>query len=110
MSPDTNNNIGNEGDDDNEDDEEEEEDEEEAEPVFKFSPITLSSGLRKSNENSKNMPADFSCMAVHVKFLVIGKMTGEILITDHMGNIIPQYQIRAVMMSCFSPHRILFLV
>lgn len=96
MAPDTNNNIGIEGDDDNDDDEEEDEDEEEEEPVFKFSTIAISSGLRRANESTRNMAADFSCMAVHEKFLVIGKMTGEILITDHLGNIIPQYQIKAV--------------
>jgi hypothetical protein len=90
MSPDTNNNVGNEGDD--ETDEEEDEDE----PVFKYSEITISSGLRKTNDNSKNIPPEFSCIAVHEKFLVIGKTTGEILITDHLGNIIPQYQIKAV--------------
>jgi hypothetical protein len=92
MSPDTNNNVGNEGDDEND----EEEDEDDDEPVFKYSEITISSGLRKANDNSKNLTADFSCIAVHEKFLVIGKTTGEILITDHLGNTIPQYQIKAV--------------
>ncbi len=94
MSPDTNNNIGNESAD--EDDEVEDDDGDEDEPVFKFSTITISSGLRKNNDNIKNIPADFSCIAVHEKFLVIGKTTGEILITDHLGNTIPQYQIKAV--------------
>jgi hypothetical protein len=90
MSPDTNNNVGDDG--DNENDEEEDEDE----PVFKFSTITISSGLRKNNDDSKNIPAEFSCIAVHEKFIVIGKTTGDILITDHLGNTIPQYQIKAV--------------
>jgi len=94
MSPDTNNNIGNESAD--EDDEVEDDDGDEDEPVFKFSTITISSGLRKNNDNIKNIPADFSCIAVHEKFLVIGKTTGEILITDHLGNTIPQYKIIAV--------------
>ncbi len=89
MSPDTNNNIGNE--DENDASSEGEEDE----AVFKFSTITISSGLRKTNDNTKNIPAEFCCIAVHEKFLVIGKPTGEILITDHMGNAIPQYQIKA---------------
>ncbi|UJR09415.1 hypothetical protein I4U23_013656 [Adineta vaga] len=96
MCPDTNNNIGNERDDNNDDDDEvDDEEEEQEEPVFKYSTITISSGLRKANDTTKNMPADFSCIAVHEKFLVIGKTTGEILITDHLGNIIPQYQIKA---------------
>jgi len=94
MSPDTNNNIGNESAD--EDDEVEDDDGDEDEPVFKFSTITISSGLRKNNDNIKNIPADFSCIAVHEKFLVIGKTTGEILITDHLGNTIQAYQIKAV--------------
>ncbi|CAF1151020.1 unnamed protein product [Rotaria sordida] len=88
MSPDTNNNVGNK-----ENDEEEEEDDDE--PVFKFSTIAIASGLRKTNDDDKNISAEFSCIAVHEKFLVIGKPTGEILITDHLGNIIPQYQIKA---------------
>lgn len=87
MSLDTNNNIGNENDDDR--------DEDEDEPIFKYSTITISTGLRKTDENIKNLPAEFSCIAVHEKFLVIGKTTGDILITDHLGNIIPEYQIRA---------------
>jgi hypothetical protein len=94
MSPDTNNNVGNEADDDNE-----EEEEDEDEPVYKFSTITVSSGLRKNNDNIKNMPAEFCCMAVHKNFLVIGKPTGEIVITDHMGNTNPQHQIKAVMIT-----------
>ncbi|CAF4220284.1 unnamed protein product, partial [Rotaria sp. Silwood2] len=89
MSPDTNNNVA------IEEDDEEEEEEDEDEPVFKFSTITIASGLRKTNDNDKNVPAEFSCIAVNEKFLAIGKPTGEILITDHMGHIIPQYQIRA---------------
>jgi len=92
MSPDTNNNREHETDDEDDEDDEEDEDE----PVFKFSTITISSGLRKTDDNIKNIPADFSCIAVHEKFLVIGKTTGEILITDHLGNTIPQYQIKAV--------------
>ena len=91
MSPDTNNNLGNESDDQTDSSHEEGEDE----PVFKYSPITISTGWRKSNENMKNLPAEFSCIAVHEKFLIIGKTTGEILITDHLGNISPQYQIKA---------------
>ncbi|CAF3876112.1 unnamed protein product [Rotaria magnacalcarata] len=89
MSPDTNNNVG--GTEEHDDEEEEDEDE----PVFKFSTITVGPGVRKNNENSKNIPAEFSCIAVHEKFLVIGKPTGEIIITDHLGNIISQFQIKA---------------
>ncbi len=85
MSLDTNNNEKTEG-----------EDEEEDEPVFKFSEITISSGLRNNTDNIRNIAADFSCIAVHEKFLVLGRTTGEILITDHLGNTIPQYQIKAV--------------
>lgn len=91
MSPDTNNNVENEDNDETSEEEEEEEDE----PLFKFSSITASSGLRKTTENVKNLTEDFSCIAVHEKFLAIGKPTGEILITDHLGHIIPQYQIKA---------------
>jgi hypothetical protein len=94
MSPDTNNNIGNEVNDETDDDDEEEEDQDE--PVFKFSTITSSSGVRKTNDNSKSIPSQFSCIAVHEKFIVIGKTTGEIVIMDHMGNTIPQYQIKGV--------------
>ena len=54
-------------------DEDEDENEEEDEPVFKFSTITISTGLRKNNENVKNLVAEFSCLAVHEKFIVIGK-------------------------------------
>src|SRR4051812_23786211 len=89
MSPDTNNNIGSDGDENNTE-------EDEDEPVFKFSSIAAS-GLRKNNDNNKNSPAEFSCIAVHSKFLVIGKTTGEILITDHLGNISTVHQIRAHM-------------
>jgi hypothetical protein len=88
MSPDTNNNVGNESDD-------ETDEEQEDEPVFKFSTITISPELRINNENVKNLAAEFSCIAVHEKFLVIGKTTGEISITDHMGHAIPQFQIKA---------------
>ena len=103
MSLDTNNNLETEEDDEetsvaeeeNDDDDDEDEDEDEDEPVFKFSSITTSSGLRKVTENVKNMSVDFSCIAVHEEFLVIGKTTGEILITDHLGHIIPEYQIKA---------------
>lgn len=99
MSLDTNNNLEAEDDDETSGEEEEddgtEDEEEEDEPVFKFSSITLASGLRKVTDNVKNMSVDFSCIAVHEKFLVIGKTTGEILITDHLGHTIPQYQIKA---------------
>lgn len=104
MSFDMNNNSSrNETEDETE---EEEEEEEEDEPVFKFSTITISTGLRKTNDSDKNIPADFSCIAVHEKFLVIGRTTGEILITDHLGNTIPQYQIRAVKI-CFREKKIM---
>ena len=83
MSSDTNSDIGNE--------EEDESDEEE--PLFKFSSITIESELQNNN---RTMSAEFSCIAVHEKFLAIGKLTGEILITDHLGHIISQYQIKAV--------------
>lgn len=96
MSLDTNNNLETEEDDDEETSaDEEEEDDDEDEPVFKFSSITTSSGLRKVTDNVKNMSVDFSCIAVHEKFLVIGKTTGELLITDHLGHVIPEYQIKA---------------
>jgi hypothetical protein len=93
MSPDTNNNIGNEVNDETDDDDEEEDQDE---PVFKFSTITIASAVRKNNDNSKPIPSEFSCIAVHEKFIAIGKTTGEILIMDHMGNTIPQYQIKGV--------------
>jgi hypothetical protein len=93
MSPDTNNNVGNETGDDNE------EEEDEDEPVYKFSTITVSSGFRRNNNNNRTVPAEFCCMAVHKNFLVIGKPTGEIVITDHMGNTNPQHQIKAVMIT-----------
>lgn len=96
MSPDTNNNIGNDA---NDPDEEEDEDE----PVFKFSSITIESGLRKPSENSKDGSAEFCCIAVHDKFLAIGKPTGDILITDHLGHVIPQRQIKAVIIILFFP-------
>ena len=67
------------------------------EPVFKFSKVTLSSSVsRKANDDNKNTPDYLSCIAVHERFLVIGKNTGDILITDHLGTIIPQFQIQAV--------------
>ena len=88
MSPDTNNNL------DHEDSHDEDEDDEE-EPVFKFSPINSPSEAQ-SKESGKNLTAVYSCIAVHEKFLVMGKMNGEIVITDHMGHAAPQYQIRAV--------------
>ena len=92
MSPDTNNNLDHE-DDDQEDDSHDEDEEEE--PVFKFSPITSSPEAR-SAETSKSLAAIYSCIAVHEKFLVMGKMNGEVVITDHLGHAAPQYQIRAV--------------
>ena len=97
MHPDKKNNQGNEEHNTEEQEEEEDDDDDDDdEPAFKFSTITVASGLRKNTDNSGHMPAEFSCIAVHEKFLVIGKLTGEILITDHLGHIIPQYQIRAV--------------
>lgn len=90
MSPDTNNNLDHEGDSHDEDEDEEQE------PVFKFSPINSPSEAQ-GKESSKNLAAVYSCIAVHEKFLVMGKMNGEIVITDHLGNAAPQYQIRAVM-------------
>ena len=90
MCADTNNSIENEEADDND------EEAEEYEPVFKFCPITSSSELRENKNNTKNVQAEFSCMAVHARFIVVGKTTGEILIMDHLGHTIPQYQIRAV--------------
>lgn len=90
MSPDTNNNVGATG--EHTDEEEEDEDE----PSFKYSSITTASGLRKPIETNKTVSAEFSCIAVHEKFLAIGKLTGDILITDHLGHTIPQYQIKAV--------------
>jgi hypothetical protein len=94
MSPDTNNNLDHD-DDDHGDSHGEDEDDDDEEPVFKFSPIIASSEAR-SKENSKNLAPVYSCIAVHEKFLVMGKMNGEIVITDHMGHAAPQYQIRAV--------------
>ena len=88
TSPDTNNNIGNESNDENDDDEQEDE------PVFKFSTITISPELRNT-ENLRNLAAEFSCIAVHEKFLIIGKTNGEISIIDHMGHAIPNFQIKA---------------
>ncbi|CAF1302705.1 unnamed protein product [Adineta steineri] len=89
MCADTNNSIENEEGDDND------EEAEEYEPVFKFCPITNSSEFRENKNNTKNAPAEFSCMAVHARFIVVGKTTGEIIIMDHMGHTIPQYQIKA---------------
>jgi WD40 repeat protein len=88
LSPDTNNNIGNTS---NDRTDEEQEDE----PVFKFSTITISSESRRDNENVRNLAAEFSCIAVNEKFLVIGKTTGEISIIDHMGHAIQDFQIKA---------------
>ncbi|CAF0783646.1 unnamed protein product [Adineta ricciae] len=66
------------------------------EPVFKFSKVTLSSSVsRKANDDNKSTPDYLSCIAVHERFLVIGKNTGDILITDHLGTIIPQFHIQA---------------
>ena len=88
----TNNNVGNEENDGTSEEEEEDEDE----PAFKFSPITVSSGLRRSTEDTRNLSPEFSCIALHEKFLVIGKVTGEILITDPHGFVTSHDQIKVV--------------
>jgi hypothetical protein len=94
MSPDTNNDLGNE---DEEDDEENiDDDDDDDEPVFKFSSVTALSMDRSKPENSADLSINFSCIAVHEKFLVIGKVTGEIMITDHLGHAITEYEIKAV--------------
>ena len=97
MSLDTNNNVGIEDNDGtSEEEDEQDDDDEEDEPVFKYSPITVSSALRRSTEDTRNLSPEFSCIAVHEKFLVIGKVTGEILITDPQGVVTSHDPIKAV--------------
>lgn len=82
---------------DDDDDEDDEEEDDEDEPVFKFSSIINPSKVESTNKNeSRRLPMpDFSCLAVHERFLVIGRMTGDLLVTDHLGHEMPHFQMKA---------------
>lgn len=85
MSPDANNNSDDESDD--------------VESTFKYTPIieySSQSDSNNSDNNDSSIGSELSCLAVHDKFLVIGKRNGQILIFDHAGTPSNQFKIQPV--------------